>query len=89
MAKATIKFDKGTITLRLGKSKASPGMGRKIKLHLEREMKLNQWRRKSFKGKHPTLIATKEEMDDEGEVTLCLMRRSLEVLRKFHWTILG
>ncbi|GKA66028.1 hypothetical protein Tco_0765836 [Tanacetum coccineum] len=28
-------------------------------------------------------------MDSEGEVTLYLMRRSLEVLRKFHWTILG
>ncbi|GKD29275.1 hypothetical protein Tco_1240053 [Tanacetum coccineum] len=28
-------------------------------------------------------------MDDEGEVTLYLMRRSLEVLRKFHWMILG
>ncbi|GKF28137.1 hypothetical protein Tco_0094479, partial [Tanacetum coccineum] len=41
----------------------------KIKLHFEREMKFNQWRSKSFKGKHPTLIATKEEMDDEGEVT--------------------
>ncbi|GJV71943.1 hypothetical protein Tco_1491938 [Tanacetum coccineum] len=27
-------------------------------------------------------------MDDEGEVTLYLMRRSLEVLRKFHWMIL-
>ncbi|GKB72881.1 hypothetical protein Tco_0934293 [Tanacetum coccineum] len=26
---------------------------------------------------------------DEGEVTLYLMRRSLEVLRKFHWMILG
>ncbi|GKA72232.1 hypothetical protein Tco_0778448 [Tanacetum coccineum] len=26
-------------------------------------------------------------MDDEGEVTLYLMRRSLEVLRKFHWKI--
>ncbi|GKD15445.1 zinc finger, CCHC-type containing protein [Tanacetum coccineum] len=62
-AKATIKFDKGTITLRLGKSKEE-----KIKLHLEREMKFNQWKSKSFKGKHPTLIATKEEMDDEGEV---------------------
>nr|GEW28354.1 putative ribonuclease H-like domain-containing protein [Tanacetum cinerariifolium] len=30
-AKATIKFDKGTITLRSGKSKASLGMGRKDK----------------------------------------------------------
>ncbi|GKA92450.1 hypothetical protein Tco_0814375 [Tanacetum coccineum] len=28
-------------------------------------------------------------MDDEGEVTLYLMRRSLEILRKFHWMILG
>ncbi|GKC03271.1 hypothetical protein Tco_0994881 [Tanacetum coccineum] len=27
-------------------------------------------------------------VDDEGEVTLYLMRRSLEVLRKFHWMIL-
>ncbi|GJV03936.1 hypothetical protein Tco_1337505 [Tanacetum coccineum] len=29
------------------------------------------------------------EMDDEGEVTLYLTRRSLEILRKFHWMILG
>ncbi|GJU14895.1 hypothetical protein Tco_1142861 [Tanacetum coccineum] len=28
-------------------------------------------------------------VDDKGEVTLYLMRRSLEVLRKFHWMILG
>ncbi|GJY60991.1 hypothetical protein Tco_0461648 [Tanacetum coccineum] len=41
----------------------------KIKLHLEREMQFNQWRRNFFKGKHPTLIATKEGMDYEGEVT--------------------
>ncbi|GKA18211.1 hypothetical protein Tco_0698048 [Tanacetum coccineum] len=61
----------------------------KIKLHLEREMQFNQWRSKNFKGMHPTLIATNEGMDDEGEFTLYLMRRSLEVLRKFHWMILG
>ncbi|GKF92838.1 zinc finger, CCHC-type containing protein [Tanacetum coccineum] len=30
-AKATIRFDKGTITLRSGKSKASPGIGGKDK----------------------------------------------------------
>ncbi|GJS58316.1 hypothetical protein Tco_0653100 [Tanacetum coccineum] len=30
----------------------------------------------------------KEMMDNKGEVTLYLMRRSLEVLRKFHWIIL-
>ncbi|GKE47454.1 hypothetical protein Tco_1478712 [Tanacetum coccineum] len=28
-------------------------------------------------------------MEDEGEVTLYLIRRSLENLRKFHWMILG
>ncbi|GKE34594.1 hypothetical protein Tco_1453916 [Tanacetum coccineum] len=28
-------------------------------------------------------------LDDEGEVTLYLTRRSLEVLRKFNWMILG
>nr|GFD07139.1 hypothetical protein [Tanacetum cinerariifolium] len=100
-AKATIKFDKGTITLRSGKSKVSfhrisdplcmtdkgvkndivpiaPTLTvnrlvlaweEKIRLHLEKEMKFNQWRSKSFKGKHPTLMATKEELEDEGEVT--------------------
>ncbi|GKC75192.1 reverse transcriptase domain-containing protein [Tanacetum coccineum] len=100
-AKASIKFDKGTITLRSGKSKVSfhripdsscvndkgvkndiepiaPTMTvnrlvleweEKIKLHLEREMQFNQWRSKNFKSKHPPLIAIKERMDDEGEVT--------------------
>ncbi|GKC90806.1 hypothetical protein Tco_1151455, partial [Tanacetum coccineum] len=100
-AKATIRFDKGTITLRSGKSKVSfhripdplcvtdKGVKNdiepiastmtinrlvlefeeKIKLYLEKEMKFNQLRSKSFKGKRPTLMATKEEMDDEGEVT--------------------
>ncbi|GKE35004.1 hypothetical protein Tco_1454326 [Tanacetum coccineum] len=96
-----VEFDKGTITLRSGKSKVSfhripdsscatdkgvkndiepiaPTMTmnrlvleweEKIKLHLEREMKVNQWRSKIFKGKRPTLVATKEGMEDEGEVT--------------------
>ncbi|GKE34446.1 zinc finger, CCHC-type containing protein [Tanacetum coccineum] len=40
-----------------------------LKLHLEREIEFNQWRRKIFKGKHPTLITTKGGMDDEGEAT--------------------
>ncbi|GJV72053.1 hypothetical protein Tco_1492048 [Tanacetum coccineum] len=31
----------------------------------------------------------KETMDNKGEVMLYLMRRSLEVLRKFYWMILG
>ncbi|GJW18366.1 hypothetical protein Tco_0025802 [Tanacetum coccineum] len=96
-AKASIKFDTGTITLRSGKHKISfhrvpnssnvtnkgvrndiepiaPTMTvnslvleweEKIKLHLEREMQFNQWRSKNFKGKHPTLTATKEGMDDK------------------------
>ncbi|GJV44047.1 reverse transcriptase domain-containing protein [Tanacetum coccineum] len=100
-AKAAIKFDKGAITLRSGKSKISfhrihdslcmtengfkndiepiaPTMTvnrlvleweEKIKLHFKRKMEFNQWRSKSFKGKHPTLITTKGGMDDEGVVT--------------------
>nr|GEW15339.1 hypothetical protein [Tanacetum cinerariifolium] len=70
-AKPSIKFDTGTITLKSGKHKASPGMGKKIKLHLERGMQFNQWRSKNFKGMHSTLIATKEKemMDNEEEVT--------------------
>ncbi|GJZ42500.1 hypothetical protein Tco_0589386 [Tanacetum coccineum] len=35
-----------------------------------------------------SLIAM-EAKKNKGEVTLYLMRRSLEILRKFHWTILG
>ncbi|GJX82593.1 MAK10-like protein [Tanacetum coccineum] len=119
-AKASIKFDTGTITLRSGKQKVSfhsicdpsdvtdkgvrndiepiaPTMTvnrlvleweEKIKFHLEWELQFNQWRSKNFKGERPTLVATKEGVDDGGEVTLYLMRRSLEVLRKVHWTIL-
>ncbi|GKE22977.1 zinc finger, CCHC-type containing protein [Tanacetum coccineum] len=41
----------------------------KLKLHLEREMNFNQWRSRTFKGKRPTLVATKDGMEDEGEVT--------------------
>ncbi|GKB46368.1 zinc finger, CCHC-type containing protein [Tanacetum coccineum] len=121
MAKAIVKFDKDTITLRPEKSKISfhripeslckiergvkndiepisPTMTvnrlvleweKRIKLHLEREMEFDQWKSKNFKGKHPALVKVEGGIDDEGEVTLYLMRRSLEVRRKFHWTILG
>ncbi|GKE18421.1 MAK10-like protein [Tanacetum coccineum] len=134
-AKATIKFDTSTITLRLVLE-----WEERIKLHLEKEMKFNQWRSNNFKNKQPTPIKVEGGMDDEGEVTylyrnqlmessagnfssknknfvftergdgvtiytqrrhrdtcdgvtttltaLYLMRRSLEVLRKFHWMIL-
>ncbi|GJT72907.1 zinc finger, CCHC-type containing protein [Tanacetum coccineum] len=61
----------------------------RIKLHLEKEMKFNQWRSNNFKNKQPAPVKVEGGMDDEGEVTLYLMRRSLEVLRKFHWMTLG
>ncbi|GKE57472.1 reverse transcriptase domain-containing protein [Tanacetum coccineum] len=57
----------------------------RIKIHLEREVEFNRWKSKNFKHKHPTLVIVEGRMDDEGEVTLYLMSRSLEVLRKFHW----
>ncbi|GJV06347.1 reverse transcriptase domain-containing protein [Tanacetum coccineum] len=94
-AKAVIKFDKGTITLRSRKSKISFHMipeslcKEKIKLHQENEMKFEWWRSKNFKNKRPDPVKIEDKVDDEGEVTLYLMRRSLEVLRKFHWMILG
>ncbi|GJS78565.1 zinc finger, CCHC-type containing protein, partial [Tanacetum coccineum] len=99
--KAVIKFDKGTIPLRSGKSKIifhripeslckiergvkkniepiAPTMTvnrlvmeweERIKLHLEREMDFDQWKRKRFKGKHPALFKVEGGIDDEGEVT--------------------
>ncbi|GJX15907.1 putative ribonuclease H-like domain-containing protein [Tanacetum coccineum] len=99
-AKAIMKFDKGTITLRSGKSKISfhripkslckikrgvkndiepiaPTMTvnrlvleweERIKLHLEREMKFDQWKSKNFKGKHHALVKIEGGMDDEREV---------------------
>ncbi|GJY36500.1 reverse transcriptase domain-containing protein [Tanacetum coccineum] len=65
-AKAVIKFDKGTITLRSGKILE---WEERIKLHLEREMEFNRWKSKNFKGKHPTLVIVEGRIDDEGEVT--------------------
>ncbi|GJR13274.1 hypothetical protein Tco_0795926 [Tanacetum coccineum] len=42
-----------------------------------------------MRGVRHLMRLEKEMMDNKGEVKLYLMRRSLEVLRKFHWTILG
>ncbi|GJT91051.1 hypothetical protein Tco_1079896 [Tanacetum coccineum] len=61
----------------------------RIRLHQEKEMEFDQWRSKNFKDKHPSLTEVEEELEDEGDVTLYLRRRSLEVLRKFQWMILG
>ncbi|GKA75393.1 hypothetical protein Tco_0781771 [Tanacetum coccineum] len=61
----------------------------KIKLHQEKEMKFDQWRSKIFKNERPALMTMESKVANEGEVTLYLTYRSLEVLRKFHWTTLG
>ncbi|GJS05712.1 zinc finger, CCHC-type containing protein [Tanacetum coccineum] len=91
-AKAVIKFNNGTITLISGKSKISfhripeslsLEWEERIKLHLESEMKFDQWKSKNFKSKHPVLVKIEGGMDDEGEVMLYLTRRSLEDLRMF------
>nr|GEW96512.1 hypothetical protein [Tanacetum cinerariifolium] len=41
----------------------------RINLHLEREMKFDQWKSEIFKSKHPALVKVEGEMGDEGEVT--------------------
>ncbi|GJS12485.1 MAK10-like protein [Tanacetum coccineum] len=88
MDKVVIKFDKGSITLRSGKSNISFHRIPET-LCKEKEMKFDQWRNKNFKNKRLALVKVENGMDDEGEVALYLMRRSLELLRKFHWMILG
>ncbi|GKD79705.1 zinc finger, CCHC-type, retrotransposon gag domain protein [Tanacetum coccineum] len=91
-AKAIIKFDKGTITLRSGKSKISFHRIPESLCKIERGVKNDIEPiapTMTVNSKHPALVKVEGEMDDEGEVTLYLTRRSLEVLRKFHWTILG
>ncbi|GJU67051.1 hypothetical protein Tco_1253310 [Tanacetum coccineum] len=40
----------------------------RIKLHLNKEMKFNQWRSNNFKSNHPTPIKEEGGIDDEGEV---------------------
>nr|GEU51291.1 hypothetical protein [Tanacetum cinerariifolium] len=109
-AKAVIKFDKSTITLRSGKSKISfhripeslckiergvknaidpiaPTMTvnrlvleweERIKHHLEREIKFDQWKGKNFKSKHHTLVKVEGKMGDEGEVTFLALGWHLE-----------
>ncbi|GJY75713.1 reverse transcriptase domain-containing protein [Tanacetum coccineum] len=42
----------------------------RIKLHLEREMKFDQWKSKNFKSKHHALVKVEGEMDNKAEVTI-------------------
>ncbi|GKE30330.1 MAK10-like protein [Tanacetum coccineum] len=41
----------------------------RIKLHLEKEMKFNQWMSNNFKNKQPGHVKVEGGMDDKGEVT--------------------
>ncbi|GJX61764.1 zinc finger, CCHC-type containing protein [Tanacetum coccineum] len=41
----------------------------RIKLHLKKEMKFNQWRSNNFKNKQPTPVKVEGGMDYDGEVT--------------------
>ncbi|GJX03628.1 reverse transcriptase domain-containing protein [Tanacetum coccineum] len=41
----------------------------RIKLHLEKEMKFNQWRSNNFKNKQPAPVKVQGGTDDEGEET--------------------
>ncbi|GJV20546.1 hypothetical protein Tco_1369566 [Tanacetum coccineum] len=41
----------------------------RIKVHLEKEMKFNQWMSNNFKNKQPTPVKVEGGMDDKGEVT--------------------
>ncbi|GJS02949.1 hypothetical protein Tco_0319457 [Tanacetum coccineum] len=65
----------------------------KIKLHLGNGDKVQSMLAKISRLASQLLlnapVKVEGGMDDEGEVTLYLMRRSLKVLRKFHWMILG
>nr|GEY96797.1 hypothetical protein [Tanacetum cinerariifolium] len=96
-----IKFDKGMITLKFGKSKislhripepycriikgikndiypiASTMIANRvvleweenIKLHQDKEMKFEQWKRKIIRNEHPTSVKEECKLADEGEVT--------------------
>ncbi|GKC05104.1 MAK10-like protein [Tanacetum coccineum] len=55
----------------------------RIKLHQKNEMEFDQWRSKYFNTEIPTSKAREYGIEDERGVMLYLMRRSLEVLRKF------
>ncbi|GJT87429.1 reverse transcriptase domain-containing protein [Tanacetum coccineum] len=90
-AKAVIKFDKGTITLRTGKSKMSFHKIHEFPCKIERVIK------NDIEPIAPTMTMNRLVLEweeriifyMEKEMELYLIRRSLEVLRKFHWMILG
>ncbi|GKB91135.1 ribonuclease H-like domain-containing protein [Tanacetum coccineum] len=67
-AKASIKFDKGTITLRLGKSKASPRIGRKDKASLGKGDEVQPIKQQKIsKASIPLLLQLKKECMMKGK----------------------
>ncbi|GJS55838.1 hypothetical protein Tco_0629200 [Tanacetum coccineum] len=89
-AKAVIKFNKGTITLRSGKSKISFHRIHES-LYLTNEIACKKF---LIKNEEAFFTDTKDgiRIYPDGVVSpamLYLTRRCLEVLRKFHWMILG
>ncbi|GJU92245.1 retrovirus-related pol polyprotein from transposon TNT 1-94 [Tanacetum coccineum] len=118
-AKAEIRFDKGTITLKSGKNKVNffkiPEFlckteerdeddidpvtpisivsrqilewEERVKCHLEKELEINQWRSKVFDNNYFVSKNEASDVNDEGGVTIYLMRRSSRVLRSFMWKI--
>ncbi|GJZ28141.1 putative cytochrome P450 [Tanacetum coccineum] len=102
-AKAVIKFDKGTITLRSGKSKISfhriPESLRKIERGVKKDIEhiaptLTVNRKFLIKNEEAFFKDAKDgvRIYPDGVASpamLYLTRRCLEVLRKFHWMILG
>ncbi|GKC36804.1 MAK10-like protein, partial [Tanacetum coccineum] len=88
-AKASIKFDTGTITLRSGKSKISFSRIPEPLSHVKNGIK------NDIKPIAPTMTVNRLVLEWEEKIRLhqekemlYLMRRSLEVRRKFHWMIL-
>ncbi|GJY19077.1 hypothetical protein Tco_0390568 [Tanacetum coccineum] len=94
MDKAAIKFDKGTITLRSGKNKISFNRIPEYLCKDEKGIK------NDIEPIAPTMTVNKLVLEWEEKIKihqekemefdrLYLTRKSLEVLRKFHWMILG
>ncbi|GJV17575.1 zinc finger, CCHC-type containing protein [Tanacetum coccineum] len=64
VAEHVFPFEIGTINLRLVLE-----WEERIKLHLKKEMKFNQWRSNNLKNKQPAPVKVEGGMDDDGEVT--------------------
>ncbi|GJT30114.1 hypothetical protein Tco_0910389 [Tanacetum coccineum] len=69
MTERGIKNDIDPIALTMTVNRLVLEWEERIKLHKEKEMEFDQWRRKTFKNKYPDLFKAENEVKDEGEVT--------------------